>query len=131
MKRMMIHFALMIWLFVPVVSNADYLEVRRNTSLRVQPDRNAAVVEQVLAPGLEVTVYLVIFAPPVDFGAFHLTVACAFPAVAVTPVGAPGLLAFFAACTGDADTPVTSKAPTATPSTTREPHRAPTRVPRA
>jgi hypothetical protein len=46
-----------------------------------------------MPPGLEVTVYVVIAAPPEDAGGVKLTVACAFPAVAVTPVGAPGTTA--------------------------------------
>ncbi len=37
-----------------------------------------------------VTVYLVIVLPPLLVGAVQLTVADATPAVAVTPVGAPG-----------------------------------------
>ena len=41
-------------------------------------------------PGLAVTVYPVIAEPPVDAGAFQVTVACAFPAVAETLVGAVG-----------------------------------------
>jgi hypothetical protein len=40
-------------------------------------------------PTKGVTVYLVIVLPPL-FGAVHLTVADLLPAVAVTPVGAPG-----------------------------------------
>src|SRR5690349_5480198 len=46
---------------------------------------------RMLAPaGLEVIVYEVIGLPPVESGASHATVADALPAVAVTPVGAPG-----------------------------------------
>jgi hypothetical protein len=41
-------------------------------------------------PGDEVTVYPVTAEPPSEAGAVKLTVACAFPAVAVAPVGAPG-----------------------------------------
>jgi hypothetical protein len=44
-------------------------------------------------PGLEVTVYPVMVEPPLDIGGVKLTVACAFPAVADTPVGAPGTVA--------------------------------------
>ena len=40
-------------------------------------------------PGLDVTVYLVI-AEPFDAGTVHVTVAFAFPAVAVPIIGAPG-----------------------------------------
>ncbi len=46
--------------------------------------------EDVIPPGLEVTVYDVIGEPPLEAGAVKLTVACALPAVAMTPVGAPG-----------------------------------------
>jgi hypothetical protein len=41
-------------------------------------------------PGLEVTVYEIIGFPPSEAGGMKLTVAWAFPAIAVTPVGAPG-----------------------------------------
>jgi hypothetical protein len=41
-------------------------------------------------PGLEVTVYPVIGEPPLLAGAVNVTVACAFPFVAVPIVGAPG-----------------------------------------
>jgi hypothetical protein len=42
------------------------------------------------SPGDEVTVYPVIALPPLDPGAFQLTVADALPAVAPEIVGAPG-----------------------------------------
>ena len=42
------------------------------------------------APMYGVTVYVVIGLPPLLEGAVHATVAEAFPAVAVTPPGAPG-----------------------------------------
>ena len=42
------------------------------------------------APGLDVTVYPVIFAPPFEAGAVKVMVASASPAVAVPIVGAPG-----------------------------------------
>ena len=45
-----------------------------------------------MPPGEEVTVYPVIGDPPSLTGAVKLTVACAFPPVALTPVGAPGTL---------------------------------------
>ena len=48
--------------------------------------------------GLDVTVYPVIGAPPVLAGAANDTVACAFPAMAVTPVGAPGAVANTTLC---------------------------------
>ena len=44
-------------------------------------------------PGLAVIVYPVIVEPPVDVGALQLTVACVLPAMAVTLVGAPGIVA--------------------------------------
>jgi len=44
----------------------------------------------VTPPGLEITVYPIIALPPSEAGAVKLTVACAFPIVAVTPVGVPG-----------------------------------------
>jgi len=44
----------------------------------------------VMLAGLEVTVYVVIELPPFEAGGVKLTVACAFPAVAESPVGAPG-----------------------------------------
>jgi hypothetical protein len=42
--------------------------------------------------GLDVTVYPVIAEPPFDAGALNVTVACAFPAVAVPMTGAPGVV---------------------------------------
>ena len=44
----------------------------------------------VALPGDAATFYDVIAPPPVEAGAVHVTVACPLPAVAVTPVGAPG-----------------------------------------
>ena len=44
----------------------------------------------VAPPGFAVTVYDEIVAPPLEAGAVNVTVACALPAVADTPVGAPG-----------------------------------------
>jgi hypothetical protein len=41
-------------------------------------------------PIFEVTVYVVILAPPLDTGAVNEIVACPFPATAETPVGVPG-----------------------------------------
>jgi hypothetical protein len=52
---------------------------------------DAAVL--VLPPGLDVTVYEMMGLPPSDAGTVKLTVAWAFPAIAVTPVGAPGTVA--------------------------------------
>jgi hypothetical protein len=46
------------------------------------------------------TTYFVIAEPPFDAGATHFTVACALPAVAVTPVGAPGGAAGLTAAEG-------------------------------
>lgn len=48
----------------------------------------------VAPPGLAVTVYPVIALPPVDTGAVNVTVASAFPALAVPMVGAPGATGF-------------------------------------
>jgi hypothetical protein len=50
------------------------------------------VLVAVLPPGLDVTAYLMIVAPPLLAGAVQVTVALASPAVACTPVGAPGTL---------------------------------------
>ena len=50
----------------------------------------APVVVQRNPPGLDVTVYPVIRAPPVFVGALHETFACPFPAFALTPTGTPG-----------------------------------------
>jgi hypothetical protein len=47
----------------------------------------------VMPPGFDVTVYEVMALPPFDAGGAKLTVACEFPAVTVTPVGAPGTVA--------------------------------------
>lgn len=41
--------------------------------------------------------------PPVEAGAVHVTVACATPAVALTPVGAPGAVAACAVTAFEAD----------------------------
>jgi len=46
----------------------------------------------VIFPGFEVTVYPVIALPPFDAGAVKLTIACALPAVALTAVGASGVV---------------------------------------
>ena len=51
-----------------------------------------APVAEMLA-GLDVTMYEVMGLPPFAAGGVKLTVACALPAVAVTPVGAPGTVA--------------------------------------
>jgi hypothetical protein len=50
----------------------------------------APVVVAVRPPGEAVTVYPVIAEPPSLAGAVHDTAAWAFPAVPLTPVGAPG-----------------------------------------
>ena len=57
-------------------------------------------------PGVAVTVYPVIAEPPVDAGAFQVTVACAFPAVAETLVGAPGTVAGVTALEADDAAPL-------------------------
>ena len=46
--------------------------------------------EALRPPGLDVTVYEVMLAPPVDVGAVNATEACVLPADATTLVGAPG-----------------------------------------
>ena len=50
-----------------------------------------AVPDLVMPPGFDVTVYEVMGLPPSDAGGVKLTVARALPAVALTPVGAPGV----------------------------------------
>ena len=50
-------------------------------------------LDAVKPPGLDVTVYPVIELPPVVPGAVNATLAEALPAVALTPVGAPGTVA--------------------------------------
>jgi len=47
----------------------------------------------VLPSGLDAAVYDRIALPPLDPGSVQLTVACPFPATALTPVGAPGTVA--------------------------------------
>ena len=47
----------------------------------------------VMPPGFEVTVYEMIALSPLETGAAKITIAWAFPAVAVTSVGAPGTVA--------------------------------------
>ena len=49
-----------------------------------------AVPEPVNPPGLELAMYPVMAEPPSIAGAVNATEACAFPAVAVPIVGAPG-----------------------------------------
>ena len=62
----------------------------------VRPDTTISVVSPlaVMPPGVDVTVYSVISAPPVKAGGVKLTVALPSPAVAVTSVGAPSATAF-------------------------------------
>ena len=50
----------------------------------------APEVVQINPPGFDVTVYPVIREPLVLAGALHETFACPFPALALTPTGAPG-----------------------------------------
>lgn len=52
-----------------------------------------AAPDFVKPPGLEVAVYEVIAEPPFDPGAVKDTDTCAFPAVPMTVVGAPGTVA--------------------------------------
>ena len=56
-------------------------------------DRGPVVHAHVRPPGALVTVYPVTADPPSLAGALQLTVACAFPAAADTPVGFPGTVA--------------------------------------
>jgi hypothetical protein len=65
----------------------------------------APVVEQVLAPGLDVTVNLVIAEPSLN-GAVHETVADLLAAVACTPVGASGTVEGTTAIEGAEAAPV-------------------------
>ena len=51
------------------------------------------VVVALMLPGDDVTVYWVMELPPLEDGTLHDTDACALPAVALTPVGAPGVVA--------------------------------------
>ena len=53
----------------------------------------------VAPPGLAVTVYTVICAPPLETGALHVTTAWALPAVPATFVGASGTVAGVTKCT--------------------------------
>lgn len=58
-------------------------------------------------PPLEVTVYPVIVRPPVELGAVQVTTDCVLPLdVAVTPVGAPGVVAGTMPVEGDDAVPV-------------------------
>ena len=70
------------------------------TRLMTAADVAPAVVA-VKLPGDDVTVYVVIVLPPLDAGAAQLTVACALPGTAVTPVGAPGAVPDPTGVTGD------------------------------
>jgi len=70
-----------------------------------------AVPVWVMPPGLEVTAKEVMGLPPSEAGALKLMVAWALPAVAVTPVGAPGTVGagvtlFEGADTGPVPTPL-------------------------
>jgi hypothetical protein len=56
-----------------------------------------------LEPMYGVTVYAVSPLPPESTGAAHVTVADALPAVAVTPVGAPGTLGALGTTAFEAD----------------------------
>src|SRR5690348_15082643 len=78
----------------PVPAEFTALTVNVYAVPLVSPFTVAVVVdpptEVVTLPGLDTTVYEVMAAPLLEAGATHVTVACAFPAVAFTPVGAPG-----------------------------------------
>jgi len=61
----------------------------------VNPVTVAVVPDDVVAckpPGLDVTVYKVIVAPPLELGADHDTTICPSPTAPDTPVGAPGIV---------------------------------------
>ena len=64
-------------------------------------DVHGAVQLTLTLSGLEVAVYCVIGLPPSSAGAANVTVACAVPAVALTPVGAPGTVVGVTAFDGD------------------------------
>ena len=65
------------------------------------------VVVQVFPPGVDVTAYPVMGRPPVNEGASHDTTDCPLAnEVAVTPVGAPGLVGTITALEGREAGPV-------------------------
>ena len=61
----------------------------RREPIFVDDDARRALLE-VLASGLDVTVYVVMAAPPLFAGAVQDTVTLALPGMPETPVGAPG-----------------------------------------
>jgi hypothetical protein len=75
---------------VPATFVAATVKVYEVPLTRLLTEHDVPDVVHVRVPGLEVTVYDVIAAPPLLAGAVHETVAEPLPAVAVTPVGAPG-----------------------------------------
>ncbi len=79
---------------MPLVSPVTVVEVAGGLPVTVT---GVCAVE----PMYGVTVYLVIALPPLLDGAVQLTVADPLPAVAVTPVGAPGRLFGVTALDGD------------------------------
>jgi len=62
--------------------------------------QDVVLVVQVLAPGLDMTVYPVMAAPPLEAGAVQETVPWVYPPTAVTPVGGPGAVAGIAGADG-------------------------------
>ena len=83
---------------VPLVSPVTVVEVAGGLPVTVT---GVCAVE----PMNGVTVYLVIALPPLLVGAVQLTVADPLPAVAVTPVGAPGSAFGVTALDGDGGRP--------------------------
>lgn len=81
------------------------------TNVYVVPDlspfmlTDGFLVVTTLPPGLTVTVYFVIFVPPVNFGALHFTVALLRNPAPEIPVGRPGPARSFAALDGAETSP--------------------------
>jgi len=88
--------------FVAVTVNVYEVPFVRPVTVQV-----VVAVVQVNEPGVEVTVYELIAAPPVETGAAHDTTDDAFPApVALTAVGAPGTVDGTTAAEADEAEPV-------------------------
>ena len=88
--------------FVAVTVNVYEVPLERPVTVQL-----VELVEHVNEPGVEVTVYPVIAAPPVLTGAVHDTTDSPFAApVALTAVGAPGTVEGVAAADADEDAPV-------------------------
>ena len=76
--------------FVAVTVNVYEVPLVSPLTVQASVAGNGDERVQVLASGVEVTVYCIIAAPPLPAGAVQATEACALPGVAETPVGAPG-----------------------------------------